>query len=230
MSNMYPPPPREIELTAHKSKGSPRESQSRTGIGYRAGKSDTPPWASSPPTCDFRFDPNMREAISTIRACVAGGGWRGRFRWGLSKTRIAFLLQRQFQRRRRGETRFCQYLTFAREYFTAGGDISRDRWLLKPEVIYGPTLHSYLYCLQWVAPIAKPLNPSLVFSTKSYVCPGSDNPRPRQLSVRSGSIPAGRDDLCKNFAKSLCLPNAWRRTSIGQTPSLGGQSCRAERA
>jgi hypothetical protein len=32
MSNMYPPPPREIDLTAHKSKGSPRESQSRPGV------------------------------------------------------------------------------------------------------------------------------------------------------------------------------------------------------
>jgi hypothetical protein len=39
---MYPPPPREIDLTAHKSKGSTRESQSGPGVAYRAGKSDTP--------------------------------------------------------------------------------------------------------------------------------------------------------------------------------------------
>jgi len=43
MSNMYPPPPREIDLTAHKSKGSPRESQSRTGMADRDGKKGPPP-------------------------------------------------------------------------------------------------------------------------------------------------------------------------------------------
>jgi hypothetical protein len=42
------------------------------GKGYTAGKSDTP-WASSPPTCDFRFVANRREKIPTIRAC--GVGW-----------------------------------------------------------------------------------------------------------------------------------------------------------
>jgi hypothetical protein len=36
------PGPREKVRTANKSKDSPAESQSRVGIGYRAGKSDTP--------------------------------------------------------------------------------------------------------------------------------------------------------------------------------------------
>jgi hypothetical protein len=41
------------------------------------------PSTSSSPTCDFRFVANGREKIPTIRACVAGGGWRGGFRYGL---------------------------------------------------------------------------------------------------------------------------------------------------
>jgi len=38
---------------------------------------------------------------------------------------------------------------------------------------------------------------------------GGDNLCSRQLSVRPESVPPGRDDPCKNFTKSSCLPNAW---------------------
>jgi len=87
---MYPPPPREIDLTAHKSKGSTRESQSGPGKGYRAGKSDTPLGIVD---LDFRFIANGREKIPTIRACVAGGGWRRGISTGFNCVRVLFLLR-----------------------------------------------------------------------------------------------------------------------------------------
>jgi hypothetical protein len=74
MSNMYPPPPRDIDLTAHKSKRRQRRSQSRHGIGYKAGKSDTPLGIV---VAEFRFAANNRENISTIRAGVGDGGLDG---------------------------------------------------------------------------------------------------------------------------------------------------------
>jgi hypothetical protein len=52
----------------------------------------------------------------------------------------------------------------------------------------------------------------------------------RQLSVQPEPVFPECDDLCKNFAKSLYLPNAWRRISIGETASQGDQSCPAGRA
>jgi hypothetical protein len=67
------PGPREKVRIANKSKDSLAESQSRAGIGYKAGKSDTPLVSSS-----RGLFSNMRGNIPTIRACVASGGSRER--------------------------------------------------------------------------------------------------------------------------------------------------------
>jgi hypothetical protein len=86
MSNMYPPPPREIDLTAHKSKCSYRRSQSRAGMADRDAKKGPPQLAWGhveivPSSYDFCLVANGREIILTIHACVAGGGWRWGFRF-----------------------------------------------------------------------------------------------------------------------------------------------------
>jgi hypothetical protein len=70
------------------SKGLATRSQRKSGIGYSAGKSDTPPGGIA--VADFRIVANSREKIPMIRACVAGGGWRGGFRWALVLREIRF--------------------------------------------------------------------------------------------------------------------------------------------
>jgi hypothetical protein len=68
----------------------PLSRQSGPGKGYRAGKSDTPLGIVD---LDFRFIANGREKIPTIRACVAGGGWRRGISTGFNCVRVLFLLR-----------------------------------------------------------------------------------------------------------------------------------------
>jgi hypothetical protein len=78
MSNIYPPPPREIDLTADKSKRRQRWSQSRAGIGYKAGKSDTPLGIV---VAEFRFVANsarqFRRSARALPVTVGEGIYEG---------------------------------------------------------------------------------------------------------------------------------------------------------